>query len=182
MAGKAFLSQQAGVALVGFMGAGKTSVGEALSRRLNWRFEDLDERITLRAGCGIEQIFREQGEPAFRSAEHAALRELLAEMEGTRMVIALGGGAFAQPENWRLLAGAPVTTVFLDAPVEELFRRCGEHPARRPLVKDLQQFQRLHELRRENYLKAAFRVETGGKDVEAVALEVAWVLGMGTAE
>src|SRR6516225_5616417 len=65
--------------LVGFMGAGKTSVGQALSAQLGWRFEDLDDRVEAREGRTVPEIFRDSGEAEFRRAEHAALRELLAE-------------------------------------------------------------------------------------------------------
>src|SRR2546423_14156771 len=82
------------VILVGFMGAGKTSVGRALGDRLGWRFQDLDDRVRAREGRTVAEIFRESGETEFRRVEHAALRELLAETEvGTPMVLALGGGA-----------------------------------------------------------------------------------------
>ena len=81
------------VFLVGFMGAGKTTVGRALSRRLGLPFEDLDDRIQGREGKTIEQIFRESGEPAFRKAETAALRELLAEI-GAASVETNGHGGF----------------------------------------------------------------------------------------
>ena len=65
------------VFLVGFMGAGKTSVGRALSRRLGWRFEDLDDRIQAREGRSVSEIFQQSGEAGFRQAERAALAELL---------------------------------------------------------------------------------------------------------
>ncbi|MBZ5707376.1 MAG: hypothetical protein LAN63_18675 [Acidobacteriia bacterium] len=111
------------VFLVGFMGAGKTCVGQALGRQLGWRFEDLDDRIQAREAQTIAQIFRSAGESAFRVAEHEALRELLASLGSSPRVVALGGGAFAQPENATLLEATGFPIVFLDAPVEELWRR-----------------------------------------------------------
>lgn len=180
VSGETAASQRAGIVLVGFMGVGKTSVGRALSKRLGWPFEDLDDRIEALQGTSIERIFQEHGEAAFRRAENDALRRLLAELPGSPRVIALGGGAFVQPDNRELLAGSWAATVFLDAPVEELFRRCKRHGGLRPLFGNLREFQALHEKRREHYLKAAFRVETGNKDVDAVALEVACLLGMGS--
>ena len=65
------------VFLVGFMGAGKSSVGAALGRRLNWIFEDLDDRIERRERRTVAEIFRESGEPAFRRAERSALQDVL---------------------------------------------------------------------------------------------------------
>ncbi len=91
------------VFLVGFMGAGKTSVGRALSRRLGWDFEDLDDRIQAREQRTIDEIFERSGEAYFRRAEHEALRELIVGLSSSPRVIALGGGAFAQAHNARLL-------------------------------------------------------------------------------
>jgi shikimate kinase len=168
------------VVLVGFMGAGKTSVGRALGRQLGWAFEDLDDRIQAREQRTIEVIFRESGEAEFRRAEQAALRELLAELGSSPRVVALGGGAFIQPENAALLTQAGVPVVFLDAPVEELFRRCQQEMVERPLRRDQAHFQRLYETRRPRYLAATVRIETGGKDVQAVAEEVRRGLGLRT--
>jgi shikimate kinase len=167
------------VFLVGFMGAGKTTVGRALSQRLGWPFEDLDERIQRREGKSIEQIFGECGEAEFREAETAALRELLAELGSSLRVVALGGGAFAQPANAALIEESQVHSVFLDAPVGELQRRCEEENSERPLRRNAEQFRKLYEERRQSYMKAAVRIETGGKDVEIVVAEVACSLGLG---
>ena len=165
------------VFLVGFMGAGKTSVGRALSRRLGWEFEDLDDRIQAREKRKIEEIFERSGEAYFRRAEHEALRELIFGLSSSPRLIALGGGAFTQARNARLLAQGGFLTIFLDAPIEELFRRCQQEPVERPLRRDLQQFRELNEQRRPSYLKAALRIETSGKDIEMVAAEAARCLG-----
>jgi shikimate kinase len=167
------------VFLVGFMGAGKTSVGRALSRRLGLPFEDLDERIQQREGKTIEQIFRESGEAVFRKAETAALRELLEELRHSTCVVALGGGAFVESDNLKLIDGVEVSSIFLDAPVEELLRRCEEEQKERPLRQNPKQFRELYEERRRSYMKAARRIETSGKDVDTVAAEVACSLGLG---
>ena len=164
--------------LVGFMGAGKSSVGRMLGHRLGWPFEDLDERIQRREGRSIEQIFSESGEQFFRQAEHEALRELVGELGSAPRVVALGGGAFAQPENVRLLKESPFVTVFLDGGVEELFERCLKEKRDRPLRKDLGLFRKLYEERRAYYITASLRVDTGGKDVESVAAEVEKALGL----
>ena len=166
------------VFLIGFMGAGKTSVGKALGRRLGWPFEDLDERITARAGRTVDQIFADSGEAGFRRLEHEALRELLSEVKVSRRVVALGGGAFVQSENARLLEESRAKTVFLDAPVEELWRRCSEQGLKRPLRQDQEQFRRLYEERRPFYGKVLWCIETSGKEVEAVAAEVESKLGL----
>ena len=165
--------------LVGFMGAGKTSVGRVLSQRLGWPFEDLDDRIEAREGRSIGEIFRDSGEDAFRRAETAALRALLAELGSSPRIIALGGGAVAQPENARLLQESGAALVFLDAPVEELFRRCEQEQRTRPLRRDLKQFRELYDQRRPHYMTAQRCINTSGKDLKTVAVEVACSLGLG---
>jgi shikimate kinase len=166
------------IILTGFMGAGKTSVGRALSRRLGLRFEDLDDWIENREGKTIAQIFQEAGEAGFRTLETAALRELLAELDSLPRVVALGGGAFVQPVNAALIEEANAHSVFLDAPVKELLRRCEQENKERPLRQSPRQFRELYQKRRRSYMKAALRIETDGKDVEAVAAEVACNLGL----
>jgi shikimate kinase len=163
------------------MGAGKTSVGRALARRLNWPFQDLDDLIVEREGRSIAEIFRDSGEDAFRKAEHAALRLMLEELRnGARRIIALGGGAFAQKRNYGVLHGAPV--IFLDAPAEELWSRCRrqtvETGAERPLLQSMNQFRKLCAARRKAYLQAAVTIQTGGRDVQAIAAEIAETLGL----
>lgn len=159
------------VFLVGFMGAGKTSVGRVLARHLGWNFEDLDDRIEQREGRAVERIFAESGEAAFRDSEHESLRTLLNETASTR-VVALGGGAFVQPRNASLMKQPGLLSVFLDAPAEELFQRCALDTTNRPLRRDKNHFQQLYESRRPHYLAANIRIETSGKEVELVAEEI----------
>jgi shikimate kinase len=166
------------------MGAGKSSVGRALAEQLGWAFEDLDERIERRERRKVPEIFRDSGEQAFRKAEHAALRELLSELDaGTEKVLALGGGAFAQNDNAMLIEDAGVPTVFLDASVEELWRRCQEQALRqgieRPLGRNVESFRELYEARRPHYLRAALQQDTGDKTVAEIAAEVVQALGLG---
>jgi shikimate kinase len=166
------------ITLVGFMGAGKTSVGKELAGLLGWSFEDLDDRIQAREQRTIEEIFRDSGEVEFRRCEHMALRELLSETESASRVIALGGGAFAQTENASLLQDRSIPSVFLDAPVEELFRRCKRQRLKRPLHQDETHFRELYEMRRPLYMAATCRVETGGKPIGEIAAEIAKAFDM----
>lgn len=165
------------------MGAGKSSVGRALARRLNWAFEDLDDRIERGAGRSIDEIFRVSGEAAFREFESKALLELLEELEsGAARVVALGGGAFAQTANAALLKRSGAPTVFLDAPVTELWQRCCEQAEEtgtsRPLLKSFEQFGRLHADRRLSYLAASLKVDTAGQTIEAVADGIVKAMGL----
>src|SRR5438105_13748523 len=154
------------VFLVGFMGAGKTSVGRALSRRLGWDVEDLDDRIQAREQRTIEEIFERSGEAYFRRAEHEALRELIVGLSSSPRVIALGGGAFAQAHNARLLAEGGLLTIFLDASLEELFRRCQQEPDECPLRRDLKQFRARNGPRRPSAVKAALRIGANARSME----------------
>jgi shikimate kinase len=166
------------VILVGFMGAGKSSVGRALAQRLGWTFEDLDERVELRTGKTVAEIFRECGEAEFRRVEQEQLEELLQEVRGgSKKVIALGGGAFAQAGCAELIRAEELPSVFLDAKVEELWERCTRQAKgqgwQRPLLQSAEGFRELYEKRRPYYLKAGLRHETGGKMVEEIARELA---------
>jgi shikimate kinase len=166
------------VFLVGFMGAGKTSVGRALGQRLHWVFEDLDDRIERREGRTVAEIFRDSGEAEFRRAERAALQQVLEELSGgVARIVALGGGAFVQQRNAALLKAAGVPTVFLDAPVADLWQRCSKQASaagvERPLLGSREQFRQLSQARRRNYLRASLRIETAGRTVEAIAAEIA---------
>lgn len=165
------------------MGAGKSSVGRALAERLNWDFEDLDDRIQRRERRSIAEIFRTSGEAAFRRAESAALEEVLAEMRtGDAKVLALGGGAFVQEQNATALENAGFPVIFLDAPVEELWRRCcqqaEEAGAERPLLRSAEEFRTLHEARRNGYLQASLTINTAGRTVKAIATEIAGTIGI----
>jgi shikimate kinase len=165
------------VFLVGFMGAGKSTVGRALGRRLNWVFEDLDDRIAAREGRSVAEIFRDSGESEFRRAEHAALRQLLEELHGgVARIVGLGGGTFAQEQNHKAIQASGIRTIFLDAPLEELWRRCELQPkmdAKRPLQTSENQFRELHEKRLPFYQTASLRFDTAGKQVEIIAAEIA---------
>jgi len=158
------------VFLVGFMASGKSSVGQELARRLDWDFVDLDARIESRERQTISEIFRDRGEPGFRLAETNALRDLTESLERDT-VVALGGGAFAQPKNRELLRSW--TSIFLEAPLDELWRRSLEDGAKRPLRKDdLAEFGRLYESRLPHYRQASVTVVTSGRDPASLCAEI----------
>lgn len=167
-----------GIFLVGFMGAGKTSVGLALARSLGWRFVDLDERIVLRAGRSIAEIFEQEGESGFRQMEHLELQRLCGEFQSQDTVASLGGGAWTQPANVALLKGSSLPVFFLDAPVEELWRRCRPQHGVRPLLRNEKEFRALYAARRPVYLDGTLRVETHARSVEEVAQHITLLLGL----
>lgn len=169
-----------GIFLVGFMGAGKTSVGQELAKILGWAFVDLDQRIEAEERLTVAEIFQRHGERHFRDCEHWALRRMISELGQDRPgVVALGGGAFVQPENAELLAAEDRPTVFLDTPVEQLWQRCmalGE--PERPLRTDPAGFRALYEKRHADYMRATIRVDTVNKDVPQIAREILATLNL----
>jgi shikimate kinase len=157
------------VFLVGFMASGKSTVGPELARRLGWDFVDLDSRIEARERKSVTEIFRDGGEPGFRLAESDALQHLTQSLD-RNSVVALGGGAFAQESNRTLLRNWP--SVFLNAPVEELWQRSLADGVERPLRKSRDQFARLHAERLSGYRQATITVETGDRDVTSICAEI----------
>jgi shikimate kinase len=165
------------------MGAGKTTVGRALGEQLSWVFEDLDDRIERTEGRTVAEIFRDSGEQGFRRAERIALQDVIDELrEGVPRVVALGGGAFVQKENVAVLKASSVPTIFLDAPIDELWQRCctqaGEAGTERPLLRSMEQFRELYEARRKSYLKAGLKIQTSRRAVIAIVAEIAEALGL----
>lgn len=159
------LKRTPGLFIVGFMGAGKSTVGRALARHLGWRFADLDEDIASREQLSIPEIFEKRGEAEFRRVEQVALQRRIGDVSrGVPWVIAVGGGCFAQPENLDLIQNHGVT-IWLDAPLEMLRARVGGCHGR-PLARDPVRFESLFNERRPAYEKADFRIEisAGGSD------------------
>lgn len=166
----------AGVVLVGFMGSGKSSVGKVLARMLDAEFVDVDKWIEETAGRSVRKLFAEEGEPAFRERESAALREVLA-VKGR--VVATGGGAFLDEGNRKLLKSyGPV--VYLEAGVQTILRRVSGD-LNRPLLRGDDRERIVRDLlarRVAGYRKADFAVPTDGRTVAQVAGRIVELLKM----
>ena len=106
------------MAIVGYMGSGKSTLGRLLARAMSLEFVDLDRAIVKRTGTEIPEIFAESGEKHFRDLEHRALRDAL---RGSPSVVACGGGVVIRPDNRTLLRD--VTTVFLREDTDVLYER-----------------------------------------------------------
>ena len=154
------------IVLVGFMGAGKTTVGGLLAAKLGLPFADSDYVIEDRAGRPIRQIFADDGEPAFRALEHEIIAELL---NGPDTVLALGGGAVGHDATRELLAGVPV--VYLRVSHAEAMRRVGDDQGRPMLARP--DVARLHAERDPVYARAAtVTVDADADAPEAIALDI----------
>lgn len=151
------------VYLVGFMAAGKTTLARALAKRLDWEAVDVDERIEQRERMAVADIFARRGEGYFRAVERAVLAEQLGR---PHLVVATGGGTFADPQN-RVAINQDGVSVWLDVPLDRLF---GRVPAdgRRPLAADRAGFERLYHLRRAAYEEAHVRLDAGRASVDAL--------------
>ncbi len=157
-----------GVYLVGFMASGKTTVGRLLARRLGWSFFDTDEEIESAEKTSISEIFERRGESEFRRIETEIVnRHALSIERGRPAVLALGGGAFAQPENRRIIEDRGVS-VWLDCPFDIVSRRTAQ-ASHRPLARDPKKLAALYESRRESYALADIHVTIQSDDpAEAV--------------
>jgi len=153
--------------LVGFMAAGKSAVARALSARLGWRAEDVDELIEARERRAIADIFARQGEPYFRSVEREILKLLLPMRH---VVVATGGGTFMDTEN-RAAMNLDGVSIWLDVPFELLLARLPAD-GRRPLAADRAQMERLFTVRQAAYAQAHVRVDAGAAPAEEIAEQI----------
>jgi len=156
--------------LVGFMGAGKTSVARALGRRMGWRIEDIDHRIEAREHQRVAEIFARRGEPYFRSVERTVLQDLLSQRHA---VVATGGGTFVDPEN-RAAMLSDGAVVWLDVPLERVIERVPAD-GRRPLAGDRVQMEQLYAWRRAAYSQAHVRIDASRPLPEIVERILEWI-------
>ncbi len=153
--------------LVGFMGAGKTTLAQALARRLDWRAEDVDALIEARERRSVADIFAREGEPYFRALERQVIFSLLPLRH---VVVATGGGTFVDAEN-RAAINADGVSVWLDLPFDELLARVPPD-GRRPLASDLAQMTLLYEGRRLAYQQAHIKLDSALLRTEALIDEL----------
>lgn len=148
------------IVLVGLMGAGKSTIGRRLAKRLGLPFIDTDEAIEDAAGYSAAEMFERFGEADFRDGERRLVARLI---DGAKGIIATGGGAFVDPRTRELL-NARAITVWLDAPVEVLAERTARRDTR-PLLRNgnpRATLERLIEQRRPSYAEAHIRIVSGG--------------------
>lgn len=160
------------VVLIGFMGAGKTTVGRLLADRLGWTFLDTDALVEERLNLPVDVVFAQHGEGVFRQVEQAVVAEALTE---TETVVSTGGG---WPEPVGTIESLPPTalSVWLQAPLEQLLERARAQTNSRPLLdaEDLVGGARsLLERRAPRYARAKMHLKTDGKDPATVADAIA---------
>lgn len=160
------------IALLGLRGAGKTTIGRRLARRLRVPFVELDRRVEEAAGLTLAEIFALHGEPYYRRLERDRLEQVLAEARP--LVLATGGGIVAAPETYALLKRRALT-VWLRAKPEDHWNRVVQQGDRRPMAdhpEAMAELRRLLASREPLYAEAAHTVDTSRLGVDAVVQEI----------
>ena len=157
--------------LVGFMGAGKSTVAEALAKRLGWQVADIDALIEAREHRSIADIFNQDGEVYFRELERAEVQKLLPQRH---MIVATGGGTFVDPAS-RIAINGDGTSIWLDVSFDQMLARLP-HDGRRPLAADRTTMLDLYETRRSAYALAHLHLDTNRTSVgELVERILEWL-------
>ena len=156
--------------LIGFMGAGKTSVGWRLAKKLGWRFIDLDEEIERQQGRAVAEIFRTDGEAAFRQIERNCLKKLSSSANNEKYVVAFGGGTFLDPEN-RAIAESTGLTVWLKVSFSMVASRV-KIDGTRPKFTSKEQAELLHQSREPYYALAKLHISTDHGTPDTVVDEI----------
>ena len=145
------------IVITGFMGSGKSRIARELSRHLEVTMVDLDDAITEREGKSPAELIVETGEPYFRSIESNVLRELL--QTGAAAIISLGGGAWIEETNRKMIDEFSCLSVWLDEPFDVCWARIESSSEDRPLAKNREQALALYERRRPIYQLASIHVQ-----------------------
>ena len=159
------------LALIGFMGTGKTSVGKLVAEILHFDFLDTDEMIHHRTGRTIADIFAKDGEPAFREMEHQVVTEI---SNRKKTVISTGGGLPTNPRNLELLKSRSLVICLWSSP-EKIWERVG-HQSHRPLLHDPDPQKKILDLltaRKPFYKQADVLIDTDNRSLREVAAQVA---------
>ena len=160
------------IVILGFMGSGKTTVGEALARQLACNFVDLDSFITARQRRSPAEIIQADGETSFREVETLALGEVLEDRHAE--VIALGGGTWTTPANRLLIALHDCLSIWLNVPFELCWSRITGNPEIiRPMAPDRNTGETRFELRRKDYVLAELQVSVSeSESAETIAANI----------
>ena len=164
------------IALLGVRGAGKSTIGAALAKKLDYRFVELDQEIEAATGLSLGDVFTLHGEAYYRRVEREVLGRLLAESAPT--VLATGGSIVNDPTTFALLRSR-ARTIFLHAKPEDHWNRVVAQGDQRPMAENPHAFEELRELsaaRGKLYARADLTVETSGRTAQQVVAEIAAAL------
>src|SRR4029079_7909492 len=165
------------IALLGLRGAGKTTIGRRLARRLHLPFVELHRRVEEAAGLTLDEIYALHGEEYYRRLEKETLDRVL--REGHPLVLATGGGIVTRPETFAALRQRALT-IWLRADPEDHWNRVVQQGDRRPMAdhpEAMAELRRLLAARRPLYAEAAHTVETSGADMDEVVRRIEGLVG-----
>lgn len=164
------------IILLGYMGCGKSTIANKLSKNIGIPFVDLDIKIEEKVNLSINAIFEKHGEIYFRKLEHEVFIELLNSPE--RLIIGLGGGTPCYANNHELLKADNVVSIYLKASIETLFSRLSANKSKRPLIanksdEEMKEFIATHLFERSFYYnQAQYKVSVDDKTIDQVVLDI----------
>lgn len=165
------------VYLIGFMGAGKSTIAPLISDRIHLPWKDTDKIIENKAQMEIPEIFKRRGEREFRNLEREAVQKVA---QGEQSIVSLGGGAPLDDQNWNLIQSTGIS-FYLQLSSEELLERIGD-AQNRPLLEGMTEQERKKEVRNllqeraPRYRRADHTIESGGKAPAQIASEITEIL------
>jgi shikimate kinase len=168
------------IVLLGYMGCGKSTIANMLSKNTDIPFVDLDKKIEEKLNLSINEIFEAHGEIYFRKLEHETFVELLDSSEN--LIIGLGGGTPCYANNHELLKGDGVVSVYLKASIETLFGRLAVNKSKRPLIAaqsedELKEFIAKHLFDRSYYYnQAKYKVLVDGRTIDQTVQDIMTIL------
>ena len=168
------------IILLGYMGCGKSTIANKLSKNIGIPFVDLDIKIEEKVNLSINAIFEKHGEIFFRKLEHEVFIELLNSPE--QLIIGLGGGTPCYANNHELLKADNVVSIYLKASIETLFSRLSANKSKRPLIanksdEEMKEFIAMHLFERSFYYnQAQYKVSVDDKTIDQVVLDIVSIL------
>ncbi len=164
------------IILLGYMGCGKSTIANKLSKNIGISFVDLDKKIEEKVNLTINAIFEKHGEIYFRKLEHEVFIELLNSPE--QLIIGLGGGTPCYANNHELLKADNVVSIYLKASIETLFKRLSANKSKRPLIanksdEEMKEFIAMHLFERSFYYsQAQHKVVVDDKTIDQTVLDI----------
>lgn len=168
------------IILLGYMGCGKSTIANNLSKSIGIPFMDLDKKIEEKVNLSINAIFEKHGEIYFRKVEHEVFVELLNSPQ--QLIIGLGGGTPCYANNHELLKGDNVVSIYLKASIETLFKRLSANKSKRPLIanksdEEMKEFIAMHLFERSFYYnQAQYKVLVDDKTIDQTVLDIITLL------
>ena len=168
------------IILLGYMGCGKSTIGNELAERIHIPFVDLDKKIEEKENLSISSIFEKHGEIYFRKLEHQVFTELLNSPE--ILIIGLGGGTPCYANNHELLKEEGVISIYLRASIDTLFDRLSPNKSKRPLIankndSEMKEFIAMHLFERSFYYNhAQYKVTVDSKSIDSVVDDIITIL------